>query len=315
MISTVCLPLFPLLTRIYPNGEADVNHFHAAGGTGFVIRELLDAGLLHDDVTTILGKSLRAHCTEPFLLDEQVVWKPSPDTSADENVLRPADRPFAPDGGLRLLTGNLGRAVVKISAVKPEHHLVEAPAIVFKSQEEFMHAYQDGKLNCDFVAVVRFQGPKANGMPELHALTPALGSLQDAGYHVALVTDGRMSGASGKVPAAIHVSPEVLANGPLGRVRNGDIIRLDAESGTLQALVAEEEWQRRPHASADLSSNLIGMGRELFAMFRASASVAEEGAATFGLPQLMTPSSTEINLPKGDAEPFSDEDTHVQQSI
>ena len=307
--------VIPLLTRIYPNGEADVNHFHAAGGTGFVIRELLDAGLLHDDVTTILGKGLRAHCTEPFLHHEQIVWNPSPDTSADENVLRPADRPFAADGGLRLLTGNLGRAVIKVSAVKPEHHVVEAPAIVFKSQEEFMHAYQDGKLNRDFVAVVRFQGPKANGMPELHALTPALGSLQDAGYHVALVTDGRMSGASGKVPAAIHVSPEVLANGPLGRVRDGDVIRLDAEKGTLQALVAEEEWLRRPQASADLSSNMIGMGRELFAMFRASAGVAEEGAATFGLPHLMTPSSTEINLPKGDAEPFSDEDTNVQQSI
>src|SRR5690606_3229387 len=248
----------PLLTRIYPNGEADVNHFHAAGGTGFVIRELLDAGLLHDDVTTILGRGLRAHCCEPFLEGENVVWRDSPDTSADENVLRPAERPFAPDGGLRLLTGNLGRAVIKISAVKPQHHLVEAPAIVFNSQEDFMHAYQDGKLNHDFVAVVRFQGPKANGMPELHALTPALGSLQDAGYHVALVTDGRMSGASGKVPAAIHVSPEVLANGPLGRVRDGDLIRLDAEGGTLQALVDEAEWQRRPQAAADLSSNMIG---------------------------------------------------------
>ncbi|HEY6773476.1 MAG TPA: phosphogluconate dehydratase [Oxalicibacterium sp.] len=305
----------PLLTRIYPNGEADVNHFHAAGGTGFVIRELLDAGMLHDDVTTILGKGLRAHCSEPFLEGENVVWRDSPDTSADENVLRPAERPFAPDGGLRLLTGNLGRAVIKISAVKPQHHLVEAPAIVFNSQEDFMHAYQDGKLNRDFVAVVRFQGPKANGMPELHALTPALGSLQDAGYHVALVTDGRMSGASGKVPAAIHVSPEVLANGPLGRVRDGDLIRLDAEGGTLQALVDEAEWQRRPQAAADLSSNMIGMGRELFAMFRATAGAAEEGAASFGLPHLMTPASTEINQPKGDAEPFSDEDTHVQQSI
>jgi len=305
----------PLLTRIYPNGEADVNHFHAAGGTGFVIRELLDAGLLHDDVTTVLGQGLRAHCTEPFLDGEQLVWQDAPDTSADENVLRPADRPFAPDGGLRLLTGNLGRAVIKVSAVKPQHHVVEAPAIVFKSQEEFMHAYQDGKLNQDFVAVVRFQGPKANGMPELHALTPALGSLQDAGFHVALVTDGRMSGASGKVPAAIHVSPEVLAGGPLGRVRNGDLIRLDADAGTLQALVDAEEWERRPLANADLSSNMIGMGRELFAMFRSSVSIAEEGAATFQLPYLIEPTSAEINLPKEDAEPFSDEDTNVQQSI
>jgi phosphogluconate dehydratase len=307
--------VIPLLTRIYPNGEADVNHFHAAGGTGFVIRELLDAGLLHDDVTTIMGKGLRAHCAEPSLDGDQLVWKPSPEKSADENVLRPADRPFAPDGGLRLLTGNLGRAVIKVSAVKAQHHVVEAPAIIFKSQEEFMHAYQDGKLNRDFVAVVRFQGPKANGMPELHALTPALGSLQDAGFHVALVTDGRMSGASGKVPAAIHVSPEVLAGGPLGRIRNGDVIRLDADAGTLQALVAAEEWERRPLALAERSSNVIGMGRELFAMFRSSVSVAEEGAATFDLPCLLEPSSTEINLPKGDAEPFSDEDTNVQQSI
>jgi phosphogluconate dehydratase len=305
----------PLLTRIYPNGEADVNHFRAAGGTGFVIRELLDAGLLHEDVTTILGKGLREYCTEPFLEGERVVWKPVPEKSGDENVLRTAKAPFGPDGGLRLLTGNLGRSVIKVSAVKPQHRKVEAPAIVFNSQEEFMHAYQDGKLNRDFVAVVRFQGPKANGMPELHALTPALGSLQDAGYHVALVTDGRMSGASGKVPAAIHVSPEVLANGPLGRVRNGDVIRLDAESGVLQALVAEEEWNRRPHAVADLSSNMVGMGRELFAMFRASATIAEEGATTFGLPHLVEPTSAEINQPKKSAEPFSDEDTHVQQTI
>jgi phosphogluconate dehydratase len=305
----------PLLTRIYPNGEADVNHFHAAGGTGFVIRELLDAGLLHDDVKTVLGKGLRAHCTEPFLEGERIVWKPAPAVTADDSVLRPANRPFAPDGGLRLLTGNLGRAVIKVSAVKPQHHVVEAPAIVFQSQEEFMHAYQDGKLNQDFVAVVRFQGPKANGMPELHALTPALGSLQDAGFHVALVTDGRMSGASGKVPAAIHVSPEVLAGGPLGRVRNGDVIRLDADAGTLQALVEEAEWQRRPLASADLSSNMIGMGRELFAMFRSSVSIAEEGAATFGLPYLIEPASAEINLPRSGAEPFSDEDTNVQQSL
>jgi len=307
--------VIPLLTRIYPNGEADVNHFHAAGGTGFVIRELLDAGLLHEDVTTVMGKGLRAHCTEPFLDGDKVVWKPVPAVTGDDKVLRPATEPFAPDGGLRLLTGNLGRAVIKISAVKPQYHLVEAPAIVFTSQEEFMHAYQEGKLERDFVAVVRFQGPKANGMPELHALTPALGNLQDAGFHVALVTDGRMSGASGKVPAAIHVSPEVLAGGPLGRVRNGDMIRLDAEAGTLQALVVEAEWERRPLAHADRSSNVIGMGRELFAMFRSSVSIAEEGAASFGLPHLSTPSSPEINQPNDAAEPFSDEDTHVQQSI
>jgi len=305
----------PLLTRIYPNGEADVNHFRAAGGTGFVIRELLDAGLLHEDVTTVLGRGLRAYCAEPFLDGERVVWKPAPAASGDDNVLRAAAQPFAPDGGLRLLTGNLGRAVIKVSAVKPQHRRVEAPAIVFNSQEEFMHAYQEGRLDRDFVAVVRFQGPKANGMPELHALTPALGNLQDAGRRVALVTDGRMSGASGKVPAAIHVSPEVLADGPLGRVRDGDMIRLDAEAGVLQAVVAEEEWSHRPQAVADLSSNLIGMGRELFAVLRAAATMAEEGATTFGLPHLATPSSPEINQPKGNAEPFSDEDTHVQQTI
>jgi phosphogluconate dehydratase len=213
----------PLLCRIYPNGEADVNHFHAAGGTGFVIRELLDAGLLHDDVTTILGKGLRKHCAEPFLgeNDKGVVSRIRQPNRATR-VLRKA---FPPDGGMVLVQGNLGRAVMKVSAVKPQHRTVEAPALVFNSQEDFMAAYKAGQLDRDFVAVMRFQGPRANGMPELHALTPALANLQDAGRKVALVTDGRMSGASGKVPAAIHVSPEILAGGPLGLVRDGDIIR------------------------------------------------------------------------------------------
>lgn len=305
----------PLLARIYPNGDADVNHFHAAGGIGFVIRELLDAGLLHEDVTTILGKGLRAHCAEPFLQDGQLVWKPALAVSGDEEIIRPASAPFSVDGGLRLLTGNLGRAVIKVSAVKPQHRVVEAPAIIFNSQEAFMHAYREGKLDRDFVAVVRLQGPRANGMPELHALTPALGSLQDAGRRVALVTDGRMSGASGKVPAAIHVSPEVLAGGPLGRVRDGDMIRLDAETGILQALVPQVEFDARPLATGDLSSNQIGMGRELFAMFRKSVSTAEEGAATFDLPPIMAPSVAEINLPNPNAESFSDEDTNVKQTI
>ena len=282
----------PLLTRIYPNGEADVNHFHAAGSTGFVIRELLQAGVVHEDVTTILGHGLGAHCQEPFIEGGRAVWKPAPEKSADADVLRPAADPFSPDGGLKLLTGNLGRAVIKISAVKPQHRLVEAPAMVFDSQEAFLRAFQAGELNHDFVAVVRFQGPRANGMPELHSLTPALGSLQDAGRHVALVTDGRMSGASGKVPAAIHVSPEVLAGGPLGRVRDGDLIRLDAEAGVLEALVPAAEWEARPLteediARADLESHHIGTGRELFAMFRATVSAAEEGAATFGLPPVL----------------------------
>jgi len=302
----------PLLARIYPNGEADVNHFQAAGGTGFVIRELLDAGLLHEDVTTVMGKGLRSHCTEPFLQGEEPVWRPATDVSGDLNVLRPAAEPFSRDGGLRLLSGNLGRAVIKVSAVKPQHRAVEAPAIVFNSQEDFMHAYKDGKLDRDFVAVVRYQGPRANGMPELHALTPALGSLQDAGRRVALVTDGRMSGASGKVPAAIHVSPEVLAGGPLGRVRTGDMIRVDADSGILQALVPDAEWNARGTEPADLSANHVGMGRELFAMFRGSVSAAEEGAATFDLPPpLHLPEEQDNPLAVPEEQSFSDEDSLV----
>jgi phosphogluconate dehydratase len=302
----------PMLARIYPNGEADVNHFHAAGGAGFVIRELLDVGVLHEDVTTVLGQGLRSHCAEPFLEGDKVVWKSAPQASGDESVLRTAAAPFSADGGLKLLSGNLGRAVIKTSAVKPQHRVVEAPAAVFDSQEAFMQAFKAGELNRDFVAVVRYQGPHANGMPELHALTPALGSLQDAGRHVALVTDGRMSGASGKVPAAIHVSPEVLAGGPLGRVRNGDMIRLDAEKGVLQALVLDAEWGARANEAADLSANHVGMGRELFAMFRASVSAAEEGAATFGLPPpLHVPEENGNPLAVPEAHSFSDEDSLI----
>lgn len=277
----------PLVTRIYPNGTADVNHFHAAGGTGFVLRELLDAGLLHDDVTTILGHGLRAHCTEPMLEDSKVVWKATPENSGDDSVLRPAGNPFSADGGLKLLQGNLGRAVIKVSAVKPEHRTVQAPAIVFHSQAAFMKAFKAGELDKDFVAVLTFQGPRANGMPELHALTPALGILQDKGHHVALVTDGRMSGASGKVPAAIHVTPEVLAGGPLGFVRTGDMIRLDAEAGILEAMVSASEWQLRTSDTADLAGNQTGMGRELFSVFRATVSAAEEGGTSFGLPPVI----------------------------
>ena len=277
----------PLLTRIYPNGGADINHFHAAGGAGFVIRELLDAGLLHDDVTTILGQGLRAHCREATLIEDHVQWRDVPLISADRSVLRGAAEPFSVDGGLRLLTGNLGRAVIKISAVKVAHRRVEAPALVFDSQDAFLQAYKAGLLNRDFIAVVRFQGPRANGMPELHSLTPALANLQDAGFHVALVTDGRMSGASGKVPAAIHVSPEVLAGGALGRVRDGDVVRLDADNGVLEALVPAEIWAQRTQASTDLSQSHVGMGRELFAMFRTTVSAAEEGATTFALPPVM----------------------------
>lgn len=300
----------PLLTRIYPNGEADVNHFQAAGGPGYVIRELLDAGLAHDDVNTVLGHGLRNHCKEPFLGDDgKVVFRDATPVSGDENVLRPYTNPFNHNGGMVLVQGNLGRAIMKVSAVKIEHYAVEAPALTFDSQEDFMHAYKDGKLNRDFVAVIRFQGPRANGMPELHALTPALANLQDAGYKVAMVTDGRMSGASGKVPAAIHVSPEILAGGPLGLVRDGDIIRVDANNGTMEALVPAEVWSQRRQATADLSKSHIGMGRELFAVFRRTISAAEEGAATFPLP---SPKQTVVPLhdgiDAGEIIPGSDED-------
>jgi phosphogluconate dehydratase len=305
----------PLLARVYPNGDADVNHFQAAGGPTFVIRELLDAGLAHDDVNTILGRGLRAHCKEPFLDGDKVVWKDLPEQSGDEAVLRKHTNPFSDNGGLILVQGNLGRAVMKVSAVKKEHHIVEAPAKTFDSQEDFMHAYKAGQLNTDFVAVIRFQGPRANGMPELHALTPALSNLQDAGYHVAMVTDGRMSGASGKVPAAIHVSPEILAGGPLGLVRDGDIIRVDATQGTLEALVPSDIWASRKMATADLSKSHIGMGRELFAMFREHVSAAEEGAAHFPLP---SPIDTTVPLHEGtdsgEIMPGSDEDFLFRKS-
>jgi phosphogluconate dehydratase len=305
----------PLLARVYPNGDADVNHFQAAGGPTFVIRELLDAGLAHDDVNTILGRGLRAHCKEPFLDGDKVVWKDLPEQSGDENVLRKHTNPFSPDGGLILVQGNLGRAVMKVSAVKKEHHIVEAPAKTFDSQEDFMHAYKAGQLNADFVAVIRFQGPRANGMPELHALTPALSNLQDAGYHVAMVTDGRMSGASGKVPAAIHVSPEILAGGPLGLVRDGDIIRVDATQGTLEALVPADVWASRKMATADLSKSHIGMGRELFAMFREHVSAAEEGAAHFPLPSpIETTTPLHEGIDSGEIMPGSDEDFLFRKS-
>lgn len=274
----------PLLTRIYPNGPADVNHFHAAGGVGFVLRELLDAGFLHDDVTTIMGNSLRSQCAEPVLQAGTLTWQAVPQDGADDTVLRPATRPFSEDGGLKLLTGNLGRAVIKVSAVKPEHRVVAAPAAVFHTQEAVIAAFNAGQLDRDVVIVLQFQGPAANGMPELHALMPALGVLQDKGFAIALVTDGRLSGASGKVPAAIHVTPECLADGPLGRVRDGDMIRVDAPQGILQAQVPEEVWMARTVVVPDLSGHLSGMGRELFGVMRMGSTTAEEGAATFPLP-------------------------------
>jgi len=271
-------PAVPLLTRIYPNGPADVNHFHAAGGMGFLIRELLGAGLLHEDIGTVAGNGLAAYGEAPELTDGDVRWRPAPAESADSEVLRPFAEPFSPNGGLRVLDGNLGRAVIKVSAVKAEHRVVEAPAAVFTSQDALGDAFKRGELHRDVVAVVRFQGPRANGMPELHELTPKLAVLQDLGYRVALVTDGRMSGASGKVPAAIHVTPECAAGGPLARVQDGGIIRLDAEAGLLEAVVPADDWSAWAPATADLSDNAFGTGRELFAGFRIAAMDADAGA-------------------------------------
>lgn len=275
--------IVPLITRIYPNGSADINHFHVAGGTGFVLRELLNAGLLHNDVMTIVGHGLRAYCNVPFLDHGKLIWQNSPNNSGDNSVLRTVAVPFSSDGGLKLLQGNLGRAIIKTSALMPNNRIIKAPAIVFCSQIEFMEAFKAGKLECNFVAIVMFQGPRANGMPELHSLTPALGILQDKGYNVALVTDGRMSGASGKVPAAIQVTPEVFIGGPLGLVKTGDMIFLDANIGTLEVKLTESERLLRRNKSIDLSYNNFGMGRELFSIFRNSVSTAEEGGTSFNL--------------------------------
>ncbi|OZG75305.1 phosphogluconate dehydratase [Hahella sp. CCB-MM4] len=271
----------PSLTRIYPNGQADVNAFHEAGGTPFLIRELLGAGLLHNDVKTVMGEGLDRYAQVPALENDQVVWSPAVESSQDDTVLRPASEPFAPDGGLKALQGNLGRGVIKVSAVAQEHWVVEAPAVVFEDQDEMADAFKRGELERDFIAVVRFQGPKANGMPELHKLTPYLGVLQDRGFKVALVTDGRMSGASGKVPAAIHVYPEAANGGALAKIQNGDLVRLDAKAGTLELLVEEAELSQRPLAQVDLSSRNVNFGRELFGAMRQNAGNPEQGASVF----------------------------------
>lgn len=272
----------PLLCRIYPSGSADVNHFHAAGGMGFVIRELLAAGLLHEDVKTIWGQGLARYAQEPGLQpDGALVWRDAAEVSGDQSVLRGVAAPFQATGGLRVLDGDLGRAVIKTSAIKPERHIIEAPARVFHSQEEVQDAFKAGSLAGDIVVVVRFQGPRANGMPELHKLMPPLGILQDRGQKVALVTDGRLSGASGKVPAAIHVTPEAADGGAIGKIRDGDIIRIDAVEGHLTVLVDPAEWAARPQATADLSSSHHGVGRELFAGFRSQVSRADCGATIF----------------------------------
>jgi phosphogluconate dehydratase len=267
----------PLLAKVYPNGLADVNHFHAAGGLQFLIGQLLDAGLLHPDAKTVHGDGLSAYRQEPVLDGGSLAWRDGPKVSQNDKIVRPANDPFAAQGGLKQLTGNLGRGVIKISAVAPERHVIEAPARIFHSQDAVKAAFKAGEFTEDTIVVVRFQGPQANGMPELHSLTPTLSVLQDRGLRVALVTDGRMSGASGKVPAAIHVAPEAAAGGPLARLRDGDIVRLDAVAGTLTALVPD--FDMRPASAVDLSANEHGIGRELFAAFRRHAGAADTGAA------------------------------------
>jgi phosphogluconate dehydratase len=274
----------PLLTRVYPNGSADVNQFQAAGGPGFVIRELLDAGYLHPDVLTVRSGGLREYTGIPAAAaNGKLEWSDA-GVSKDEAVVRPASDPFSASGGLKLLQGNLGRSVIKVSAVPVDRHVVEAPCRVFNSQDELHQAFAANEMNQDLVCVVRWQGPQANGMPELHKLTPPLAVLQGKGYKVALVTDGRMSGASGKVPAAIHVSPEAATGGPLAKVRTGDRIRLDAVAGTLAVLVDASEWDAReivPMPAALRAANGVGMGRELFAGMRRNALTAEEGACSW----------------------------------
>ena len=279
--------IVPTLSHVYPNGKADVNEFQAAGGTGYVIRELLDAGLMHEDVLTVRDGGLREYTREPALADAgasaPLVWHDA-GASKDLSIVRPASDPFSATGGLQLLQGNLGRSVIKVSSIPEDRYIVEAPARVFDSQDDLHLAFQAGELDRDVVCVVRWQGPQANGMPELHKLTPPLAVLQGKGFKVALVTDGRMSGASGKVPAAIHVSPEAAVGGPLARVRDGDVIRMDARAGTLAALVPAAEWDARemlPMPESQRAANGLGLGRELFAGMRRNALLAEEGAGTW----------------------------------
>lgn len=268
----------PLMAKVYPNGLADVNHFHAAGGLGFLMSELMDAGLMHADARTIMGQGLAAYRQEPRLRDGALAWERGTTRSLNDKILRPASDPFAPTGGLKQLKGNLGEGVIKISAVAEDRHVIEAPARIFHDQNEVKAAFKAGEFTSDTVVVVRFQGPQSNGMPELHSLTPTLSVLQDRGLRVALVTDGRMSGASGKVPAAIHVSPEAAAGGPLARLRDGDIVRLDARAGTLTVLAPD--FDSRAPVEADLSANSFGTGRELFEVFRRNVGPSTQGASS-----------------------------------
>ena len=274
----------PLLASVYPNGKADVNEFQEAGGPAFVIRELIDSGCMYPDVITVSRGGLRDYIKKPILKDNALHWSDLPDQSGDETVIRKANNPFSETGGLKLLKGNIGRSVIKISAVPLENHIIEAPALIFNSQEELLIAFDEGKLDQDFIAVVRFQGPKANGMPELHKLTPPLSVIQNKGYKVAIVTDGRMSGASGKIPAAIHMSPEGAAGGDIAKIKTGDLIRVDATNGTLDVLINSKSWKARKieeMSSAQKVQNSQGIGRDLFSSMRNNVLSAEEGAITW----------------------------------
>lgn len=274
----------PLLTRMYPNGNADVNHFHAAGGMPVVIQELLHHGLLHEDVQTIMGKGLKKYTQIPILENQEITWQDAPFATEGHDIINPVSKPFDSHGGLSILKGNIGRSVIKTSALKPQHRKIEAKAEVFSSQEELQQAYKQGLLNKDFVAVVRFQGAKANGMPELHGLLPPLGALQDAGYQVAIITDGRMSGASGKVASAIHMSPEALSGGIIAKIQTGDKVRIDVDEGIVELLVSPADLEVRQAAKINLSGNQFAMGRELFTSMRQHTGSPEEGATTFSLP-------------------------------
>lgn len=273
----------PVISQIYPNGLADINRFHAVGGMPYLISTLLDNGFLHEDARTVSAKgTLADYRMEPKLADNGIDWHPAPAASLDTNVLRPANEPFSTTGGLKALKGNIGNAIIKTSAVKPQHQVVQAPARVFDCQSHFNTAFKAGELNCDFVAVLRFQGPKANGMPELHKLTSPMGALQDRGFKVALVTDGRMSGASGKVPAAIHLTPEASQGGTIGKIQDGDIVRLDATSGQLQVVIDDDLLEQRTMAAYSGDDVDFGMGREMFSLFRTNVSDAANGACVLG---------------------------------
>jgi len=274
----------PLLCKMYPNGSADVNHFHQAGGMAVVINELLNAGLLHEDVNTLMGKGLRLYLQEPYLENGKLLYRPATPTSLNADVISTVEKPFSHEGGLRVLDGNIGRSVIKTSALKEEHRVITAPAKVFHSQEALKEAFHDKKLEMDFVAVLPYQGPKSNGMPELHGLLPSMGALQDRGFKVAIVTDGRMSGASGKVASAIHLCPEAKDGGIIAKIQDGDMITLDAQNGGLILHVSDEVLSSRTPLAFDGSHNMYAIGRELFSMMRASSSAAEDGACTFALP-------------------------------